>query len=97
MSTRLSDIRHFAFIPLQSKIGNRHSQFPAGGIAQLVERVFQLFLTTSRNALYIGKVQTPFDPIYQRQYQIQYQMAQAQDRARIVKGYPTASESMAHH
>jgi hypothetical protein len=28
------------------------------------------FLTCIRNALYIGKIQTPFDPIYQRQYQI---------------------------
>ena len=28
MSTRLSDIRHFAFIPLQSKIGNRNSATP---------------------------------------------------------------------
>ena len=32
------DIRHFAFIPLQSKIGNRNSAIPRGGIAQLVER-----------------------------------------------------------
>jgi hypothetical protein len=30
MSTRLSAIRHFAFIPLQSKIGNRNSKFPGG-------------------------------------------------------------------
>ena len=28
------------------------------------------FLTCIRNALYIGKIQTPFAPIYQRQYQI---------------------------
>jgi hypothetical protein len=40
MSTRFGGIRQFAFIPLQSKIENRHSAFgnSCGGIAQLVER-----------------------------------------------------------
>src|SRR5437588_12461797 len=33
------------------------------------------YLTCIRNALYIGKSQIAFDPIYQCQYQIEYQIA----------------------
>jgi hypothetical protein len=43
-------------------------------ISSVVERLlhtdFQRVLTLSPNALYIGKIETPFDPIYHCQYQI---------------------------
>src|SRR2546421_3570316 len=38
MANRKSCHPAFCFCPLQSKIANRHSAIPVGGIAQLVER-----------------------------------------------------------
>jgi hypothetical protein len=43
-------------------------------VEHLLHTEFQPYLTYSRSALYIGEIENTFDPIYQRQYQIQYQI-----------------------
>jgi type I restriction enzyme M protein len=49
------------------------------GLVKLVERVLSRILNIFSPALYIGRIQTTFDPIYHRQYQKQYQI----ERSRV--------------
>jgi hypothetical protein len=63
-------LESFGIVALRWKLSQRNS-----AVERLAVNGKWAFLTCIRNALYIGKFQTLYDPIYQRQYQIQYQMA----------------------